>query len=118
MPELHEILAERVTGWRTTGYAHDAFPAIGEILEFARNEDGSSRYLREPQIRALETYWYLRLVEGTPRIEDLYLRMFEGRAVLEALGLLPAAAAERAGCEAIATFDERFRSPSVPVRLL
>lgn len=29
-----------------------------------------------------------------------------------------AAAAERAGCDVIATFDERFASPSVPVRLL
>lgn len=55
MPELHEILAERVAGWRATAYAHDTCPAIGEILVYARNEDGSSRYLREPQIRALET---------------------------------------------------------------
>ncbi len=29
-----------------------------------------------------------------------------------------AAAAEHAGCDAIATFDERFASPTVPVRLL
>jgi predicted nucleic acid-binding protein len=31
---------------------------------------------------------------------------------------LIAAAAEHAGCDAIATFDERMTSPSVPVRLL
>lgn len=31
---------------------------------------------------------------------------------------LIAAAAEHAGCEAIATFDQAFDSPSVPVRLL
>ncbi len=31
---------------------------------------------------------------------------------------LIAAAAERAGCTAIATFDQSFASPSVPVRLL
>ena len=29
-----------------------------------------------------------------------------------------AAAAEHAGCEAIATFDQKFASPTVPVRLL
>jgi predicted nucleic acid-binding protein len=29
-----------------------------------------------------------------------------------------AAAAERAGCEVIVSFDEKFASPSVPVRLL
>jgi len=28
------------------------------------------------------------------------------------------AAAEHAGCEAIATFDQKFASPTVPVRLL
>lgn len=54
MAELHEILAERVTGWRAPGYAHDVHPAIGEILLHARREDGSPRYLREPQVRALE----------------------------------------------------------------
>ncbi|MGH2454820.1 MAG: DEAD/DEAH box helicase family protein [Candidatus Limnocylindria bacterium] len=88
MTELHEILAERVTGWRTAAYAHDSYPAVGEILAYARNEDGSSRYLREPQIRALETYWYLRLVEGTPRIGELYERLIERPMDrLKALGL-------------------------------
>ena len=88
MPELHEILAERVAGWRGTAYAHDTQPAIAEILLYARNEDGSPRYLREPQIRALETYWYLRLVEGTPRIDELYARLIPGVADrLSALGL-------------------------------
>ena len=76
MTELHQVLAERVTGWRTAGYPHDRFPAIAEILLHARMEDGSPRYLREPQIRALESYWYLRLVEGTPHIADLYERCF------------------------------------------
>lgn len=75
MAELHEILAERVAGWRAAGYPHDAHPAIGEILAYARSEDGTSRYLREPQIRALETYWYLRLAERTPRIGELYERL-------------------------------------------
>lgn len=87
MAELHEILAERVAGWRASGYAHDAHPAIAEILHFARHEDGVPRYLREPQIRALETYWYLRLEEGTARIENLYLGLFQGREVLQALGI-------------------------------
>ncbi|MCC6175820.1 MAG: DEAD/DEAH box helicase family protein [Chloroflexi bacterium] len=87
MTELHEVLAERVSGWRTAGYPHQTYPTIAEILQYMRHEDGTSRYLREPQIRALETYWYLRLVERTPRIEDLYLRTFEGTAVLDALGL-------------------------------
>lgn len=88
MPELHQVLAERVAGWRATGHAHNAFPAVGEILAYARDEDGASRYLREPQIRALEVYWYLRLVEGTPRIGELYQRLIPRPADrLRALGL-------------------------------
>lgn len=82
--ELHEVLAERVAAWRSDRYRCD-YPAIGEILEFAvENEDesqqfpasGSLRYLRAPQLRALETYWHLRLVEDTPHIADLYERFF------------------------------------------
>jgi len=88
MPELHQVLAERVAGWRATAYDHDRFPAIAEVLGYCRHEDGSSRYLREPQIRALETYWYLRLVAGTPRIGELYGRLFERPTDrLKALGL-------------------------------
>jgi type III restriction enzyme len=34
------------------------------------------RYLRRAQFRALETYWYLRLVLNTPRIGDLYTLLF------------------------------------------
>jgi len=97
MSELHEELSQRVTAWRLAGYPC-AYPAIGEILEYAvENEEldkpfpasGSLRFLRAPQLRALETYWYLRLVEHTPHIKDLYQRMFSSaKARREALGLL------------------------------
>lgn len=68
MTELHQALAVRVATWRETGYASDRFPAIAEILGYAFEDDGRrhSRFLRAAQFRALETYWYLRLVEGTP----------------------------------------------------
>lgn len=72
MPALHEILAERVSDWRKAGFPAGNFSAIAEVLEFAILEDGSPRFLRWPQTRALETYWYLRLVEKTPHIFDLY----------------------------------------------
>jgi hypothetical protein len=72
MPTFHEILAERVSEWRKAAFPSPNFPAIAEIFEFATLEDGSPRFLRWPQIRALETYWYLRLVEKTPQIFDLY----------------------------------------------
>jgi hypothetical protein len=94
--ELHEELADRVAAWRAASYPC-AYPTIGEILEYAvENEElgkpfpdsGSLRYLRAPQLTALETYWYLRLIEHTPHIKDLYQRMFSSaKARREALGL-------------------------------
>ena len=90
MPDLYEAIAGRVDAWRADGYPHEAFPAVAEVLRFAIDDEASGhlRYLRAAQFRALETYWYLRLVEGTPRIPELYKRLF-GRNTerLAALGL-------------------------------
>src|SRR6056297_160796 len=75
---LHQILAERVNLWREQGYPCDQYPAIAEILGFAY-EDGEGRqfrYLRRAQIVALETYWYLRVVLGTPTVPRLYESLF------------------------------------------
>jgi len=89
--ELHEALGQRVDTWRAHGYPHDRWPAIAEILAFAYEgppEQPQRRYLRAAQLRALETYWYLRLVEGTPTIPQLYARLFERTTErLSALGL-------------------------------
>lgn len=89
--ELHEALAARVREWRDAGYPHDRYPAIAEILGFAIDGDGPQaplRYLRAAQLRALETYWYLRLVAHTPRIEALYRDLFPDTSDrLAALGL-------------------------------
>jgi hypothetical protein len=44
--------------------------------------------LRQAQLRALETYWYLRLVEGTPHVFELYQRYYARPLdLLAALGL-------------------------------
>ena len=74
---LYEALAIKVADWRKRQYPVEQFPAIAEFLEWARNPDISSFKLREPQLRALETYWYLRLVENTPHIFDLYTRFYK-----------------------------------------
>jgi type III restriction enzyme len=97
MTELHEALAQRVADWRAQGYPHDKFPAVGEILQYAVEgeeegapfpQSGNLRFLRVPQLRALETYWFLRVVENTPHVGDLYTRLFERTADrLSALGL-------------------------------
>ena len=65
MPELHAALAARVDAWRAGGYPHERFPSIAEILGYALEGDPPTqlRFLRAAQFRALETYWYLRLVE-------------------------------------------------------
>lgn len=91
MATLHEALAPRVDRWRTAGWACDDHPAIAEIFEWAADPDGGvprPRYLRLAQLRALETYWYLRLVEKTPHVFDLYERLFPKVSDrLDALGL-------------------------------
>jgi len=117
MAELHEILAERVAGWRTTGYAHESHPTIAEILQYARHEDESPRYLREPQIRALETYWYLRLVERTPGVGELYERIFpKPMDRLKALGLEAPALTEIVINEDFDALIERIRTDDALVR--
>jgi type III restriction enzyme len=76
---LYERLAVEVGKWRANGYPtpNDRYPAIAEILEWAGDADsGGLRYLRRPQLMALETYWFIRLLERTPHIFDLYRRFW------------------------------------------
>ncbi len=73
---LYEVLKTRVREWRRNRYLSD-FSVISEILDF--NLDGDTRnqmFLRKAQFEALETYWYLRLVEKTPHILELYKRLY------------------------------------------
>jgi type III restriction enzyme len=85
---LHDILRARTEDWQANGWACDEYHVIGEILEWARNPDGSGFVLRAPQIQALEVYWYLRLVEQTPRVPDLYQKLIPSRSeLLAALGI-------------------------------
>ncbi len=96
MSYLHQELAARVMAWRTGNYSCPEYPVIEEILECAQDtETGFSRYLRRPQVQALETYWYLRLKQDTPHVFDLYKRVFSPTenlaGLLEALGIPDAA---------------------------
>lgn len=78
MTYLYQVLAAKVDTWRANNYPCANFPVIQEILEFAveDSETGQLRYLRRAQLRALETYWYLRLSLGTPTIPGLYTALF------------------------------------------
>jgi hypothetical protein len=80
---------------RRDDFPHERFPTVGEILTWASEPDGAGFRLRAPQVRALEVYWYLRLVEGTPKIADLYEKYFPAAddpdAHLKALGIPQAA---------------------------
>lgn len=85
---LYQILQQQVDQWRKNGYAHAEYPVIAEILEWAATPSGDGFRLRPPQVRALETYWYLRMREETPHIMDLYQHLFPKKSeLLEALGL-------------------------------
>ena len=58
--QLPNLLTEKVSEWRAAGYPRDDFPAIAEILEWlAGTGHDQHRFLRTPQVRALETYWYM-----------------------------------------------------------
>ncbi len=85
---LYEILKIKVKEWRENNYQCD-YPSIREIFEynFLDAENQKLRYLRKAQFEALETYWYLRLVEKTPRIFDLYKKYFQGEDLLNALNI-------------------------------
>lgn len=93
MSHLFQALSERVDAWREARYVcpeGQDFTAIREILDFALEDSatGQLRYLRRAQFRALETYWYLRLVLNTPRIPDLYAELFpKPKDRREAMGL-------------------------------
>ncbi len=89
MNHLHQKIAACVNTWRSEDYACPECPALAEILEWAHiPETGHARFLRQPQLRALETYWYLRLIEKTPHVFDLYRKFYPKQSeLLSALGL-------------------------------
>jgi len=89
MKHLYQILDAETQAWREAGYPCEQYPVIGEILDWQTDpETGGLRYLRTPQLRALEVYWYLRAVKGTPRVFDLYRELYTRPAeLLEVLGL-------------------------------
>src|SRR5574341_584388 len=89
MNHLHQLIAARVDQWRNDGYPSTDYPAVGEVLDWSgETETGNLRFLRRPQLRALETYWYLRLVENPPHVFDLYRKYYPKQSeLLTALGL-------------------------------
>ncbi len=76
--QLWEKLEGLVSEWRDDHYACD-FATVSEILLFQRDESGALKFLREPQFKALETYWYLRVKLQTPRFLDLYKELYSKR---------------------------------------
>lgn len=117
MSHLFQALAQRVDTWRANDYACPDYPAIREILEFALDESGQLRYLRRAQFRALETYWYLRLVLNTPRIADLYAELFPSkRERREAMGLASKEITELIADEGLEAVLDRLASDNALVR--
>ena len=73
---LYSQLKPKIIEWRKSQYSSD-FPIISEILNYNYDpEMGNLRFLRKAQFEALETYWYLRLVEKTPHIFNLYKKIY------------------------------------------
>ena len=92
MNHLYEQIAKGIDDWRADNYPCSEYSTIGEIIDWAAfPQEGQTRFLRRPQLKALETYWYLRLIEDTPHIFDLYKKTFppttDTANLLEALGI-------------------------------
>ena len=91
MRNLHDKIASDVENWRNQGYPCEEYPLIGSLLRHQWDEqrgDQTLHYLRAAQMQALETYWFLRLVKGTPRFMELYKNYYgEDESLLKALGL-------------------------------
>lgn len=84
---FYRLLARQTENWSADDYASD-YRAISEIMDWACDpETGAFRFLRQPQFQALKVYWYLRLVEKTPKIFELYQRFFSESEILEPFGL-------------------------------
>jgi len=73
---LYQCIAQDVVRWRQSGYSGTDYAAIGDILRWAASPADRTFRLRLPQLQALETYWYLRLVHKTQHIFDLYRHYF------------------------------------------
>ena len=84
-------MKEKVLEWRESNYDSE-YAVLSEIMDYNLMEDDSEnktlRYLRKAQFEALETYWYLRLVEKTPHVFELYKKLYTDRLeLLKALGI-------------------------------
>jgi len=89
---LHQRLQAATAQWATAGYPHAQYRAITEILPWAHDPEIGDFRLRPAQLRALTTYWYLRLVVDTPHILDLYQHFFPEKQEWQAALQLPRAA--------------------------
>lgn len=119
MNHLFEAIAGRVDEWRVGRYECAEYPAIQEILDFALEDSapGQLRYLRSAQFRALETYWYLRLVLNTPRIPELYETLFPKKSERRAaMGLHSKALTELIADTSLEEVVERVKSDNAFVR--
>ena len=69
---LIKKITEEVREWRNKEYKSNDCPTIKEIFFHIKKQ----HYLRKPQIAALETYFYLRIVKETKSIPALYKEYF------------------------------------------
>ncbi|MCD6557404.1 MAG: DEAD/DEAH box helicase family protein, partial [Candidatus Aenigmarchaeota archaeon] len=87
---LPDKLKKKVEEWRSNDYPCD-YPTISEILNYniiETNQAKTLSYLRRAQFEALELYWYLRLVENTPHIFNLYKKIYDDPVdLLDSLGI-------------------------------
>jgi hypothetical protein len=84
MKQFIDALRYKVHDWRTQDYPriHDE---SRNILKYAT----TSRYLRRPQIEALETYIYLKEVMGNRPLKAVVPELLSREEIIEGLNLSP-----------------------------
>lgn len=96
MPKIEHALFNNIKHsiceWRQCGYICEGYDLISSILDYqteGHKDYPISKFLREPQLFALEAYWYVRLVLETPSIVDLYKHYYGGdkKVFFDALGV-------------------------------
>ncbi len=79
MTHLYDMLAERTADWRKADYPCETYPLITDLLRYQAESDPEKlRFLRRPQLRALEAYWYCASSK-TPPCVGLYKKNIQGK---------------------------------------
>ncbi len=90
MDHLYRALAAKVDAWGADDYPARMLCSARYSHTKPTRKWTHCACCARPQMRALETYWYLRVVEHMPRVHDLYLHLLQRKDYARKLDLIAA----------------------------